>query len=748
MSITRDEMRDLLREQARIISGSRTTPGTSGPSAPSSASGAFSSDIGRVTESLSPLSKGFSMATDAAGKLKDGFKYVYDAVGENIDMMKDLSKSGMNFSGDVVGMTAGIKGMRVSNEEFSDIMKKNSAGFTALGGNVTRGAEAFTKLAGDFQRSEFTDSLIAAGYTNKELNEVLAMQLTTGKMALRDDKESKRVAIESAAALAKEMDMMAKLTGKSREEQMATMQKLKDDMAIEAKLRQQTAGMGEIEAAEYRKKVMAEMSKAEMEGRGQLLKETFLHGQAVSEEAAMQQITIGNAAFQNTVNQGRALAEKNFKEAEEQGKSARRATVDFQKSAEGLQIAMLPGQQAITEGAQKSMKANQAYYDSLAAISQEAAFKGKSTAEIEKEAERRVKEASEGRDKEGKQVNQTTEAMVKLQQRSKEVESAFYNHLIVPLEKDLRPSIKQISDQFLKGQVRKAGESGTTSTETVLGEAIGKSYERGKQSLPEGTSAKDRSAEDAKRTAELSKGLEHLGPHVGKAVVEGIKLSGQGAADAKKLAEAASNMAVSGVQPKGKRSTGSFGMTGKLFEDFGEGTLMELHGKETVMTEKDLMSLMGNVQKSSKIGMGESILGNIQKSAKLGMGELIPENIQKNTKLGMGETTLPFKSRMGELSTSEMTKSIQANSSSYQAQNPVQSQPAPQRADTPGKDKEPSTEKASMSIKEKKATLDDVVSSLNQLNSKMAQLIDTSIDIGSKQVRATQSRSSNIYERV
>ena len=239
MSITRDEMRDLLREQARIISGSRTTPGTSGPSGPSSAPSAFSSDIGRVTESLSPLSKGFSMATDAAGKLKDGFKYVYDAVGENIDMMKDLSKSGMNFSGDVVGMTAGIKGMRISNDEFSDIMKKNSAGFTALGGNVTRGAEAFTKLAGEFQRSEFTDSLIAAGYTNKELNEVLAMQLTTGKMALRDDKESKRVAIESAAALAKEMDMMAKLTGKSREEQMATMQKLKDDMAIEAKLRQQ-----------------------------------------------------------------------------------------------------------------------------------------------------------------------------------------------------------------------------------------------------------------------------------------------------------------------------------------------------------------------------------------------------------------------------------------------------------------------------------------------------------------------------
>ncbi len=48
---------------------------------------------------------------------------------------------------------------------------------------------------------------------------------------------------------------------------------------------------------------------------------------------------------------------------------------------------------------------------------------------------------------------------------------------------------------------------------------------------------------------------------------------------------------------------------------------------------------------------------------------------------------------------------------------------------------------------DKKATLDDVVTSLNNLNIKMAQLLETNLDIGSKQIRATRSNSRNLFER-
>ena len=47
----------------------------------------------------------------------------------------------------------------------------------------------------------------------------------------------------------------------------------------------------------------------------------------------------------------------------------------------------------------------------------------------------------------------------------------------------------------------------------------------------------------------------------------------------------------------------------------------------------------------------------------------------------------------------------------------------------------------------KAATLDDVVSSLNSLNSKMSQLLSQSQELGSRQISATKSNSQNLYAR-
>jgi hypothetical protein len=54
--------------------------------------------------------------------------------------------------------------------------------------------------------------------------------------------------------------------------------------------------------------------------------------------------------------------------------------------------------------------------------------------------------------------------------------------------------------------------------------------------------------------------------------------------------------------PEQRRDTGSYGATGKLIENFGAGTEMQLHGKEGVLTEQQLANLVtgamntGNVQ--------------------------------------------------------------------------------------------------------------------------------------------------------
>lgn len=734
MSITKEEMRDLLKDHAREIRGRPGSPTTpSGPAATPIAG----AELTKLTDTFNPLSAGFSLIKDAGGKVAEGFKFVYQAASENIEMMKDLSKSGINFSGDVMGMTASIKGMRVSNEEFAEIMKKNSAGFNALGGNATRGAEAFAKLAQEFQASEFTDSLVAAGIGNKELNEILAMEMTTKKMAIRDDKESRRAAIESAAALAKEMDMMAKLTGKSREEQMAQMQKVKDDMALEAKIRQMAAEQGitdEAEIGKLRKNVTEQIAQAEMQGRGQLLKESFIYGQAVSKEAAQQQISVGNQAFQATVNQGRALMAMNFKESEEQGKAARRGLVDFQKSAEGLQIALLPGQNQFTEDTHKMMKATQAYRDSLAAIEQEAAFKGKSTAEIEKEAERRAKEAMEGRDKEGKQVNQSTEAMVKLQQRAKDVESAFYNHLILPLEKDLRPSIKMISDQFLVGTSVRPGSRDVVTFEQTVGSALKTGYERAKDAPDRSkmTPAQE-AAYDVSLSRDLRQGFENYGKTTSKAIAESIAVAGQVAADAAKVTKAGAQAAVEAAQPTPtprRRDLGSIGATNNLFEDFGQGTLMELHGKETVLTENQFKDLAKGIRSTSIAEVAQ-----IQ-SDKSGTGQVFKEMMQK-----LGQEKVSDRGS-GQVFKEMMQKIGQENANDQGSSQMIK------EAMTVSDSAKSTAKKEDTVVRiDKKATLDDVVTSLNQLNIKLSQLVETNLEIGSKQIRATRSNSRNLFER-
>ena len=112
-------------------------------------------------KSTGPVTTGFEKADSYAGsvgdKLKERLGVGADAAGkglsdlkaatqENIGAFQNLSKSGANFSNDLVGMRAAQAGSRVSLGEFTDTIQKNNTAFVGLGGNVSKGAENFAKL--------------------------------------------------------------------------------------------------------------------------------------------------------------------------------------------------------------------------------------------------------------------------------------------------------------------------------------------------------------------------------------------------------------------------------------------------------------------------------------------------------------------------------------------------------------------------------------------------------------------------
>ena len=236
----------------------------------------------------------FNTALGGAGKAADAVKDAYNKVAPGIekglDTWRELSKVGAGFSNDVVGMTVAAAGTRMPLQEFASIVGKNAEEMLGFGGTVTRGAEDFARMSKKMfdEYGTQTDQLRQMGYTNKELNEILLMQGSIQRGSFKDAQSRDKATIESATKLATEMDEMAKLTGKSREEQMANMKKAQADMQFEAAIRLKTQGMSAEDAKKLEDNARKQYADAQLRGQGQMFKEIFATGQIMSKEAAIQ----------------------------------------------------------------------------------------------------------------------------------------------------------------------------------------------------------------------------------------------------------------------------------------------------------------------------------------------------------------------------------------------------------------------------------------------------------------------------
>jgi hypothetical protein len=350
-------------------------------------------------------------------------------------------------------MTVAAAGTRMPLADFASVIKDNASNFAGLGGNVTRGAEAFAKLGKEMFDSGVTDSLKQLGYTNKDLNEVLALQMGTVRGSMREDQASRKAAIQSAADLANEMDLMAKMTGRTREEQQEAMKKAQGDASVEAKLRL----IGIKEGPEAEKKARLEFLKqyneAEAQGRGQMFKEVFATGQVMSKEAATQAALDGKAA-EATRSAALATAKGDAEAASKFNAQAREETLKLNQDETRLRQATLGkagGVASESISATMMNKVNRADYDAAQSIKGEDKFKNASEAELLAESKRRAQEAQQGKDKEGTDVSGVTKAAVQLGNRLDDVQSAVTKGLLDPLNKEIGPKLKTFAEKYLSG---------------------------------------------------------------------------------------------------------------------------------------------------------------------------------------------------------------------------------------------------------------------------------------------------------
>jgi hypothetical protein len=572
--------------------------------APSSMA-SFNTALGDAAKSVDPLKMAMGGAGEASKKAQEGFDKLQKGVEENLGVFRDLSKSGASFSNDVVGMSVAAANTRMNLGEFADVIKNNAADMAGLGGNVTRGAEAFAKFSKEMFDSRATDSLKQIGYTNKELNEVLALQIGFGRASIRDDEASRARTIRSATELATEMDMMAKLTGKSREEQMEASKKAQADMAVEAKMRLIGIKEGPEAEARARENFAKQYNEAQLRGQGQMFKEVFATGNIMSKEAGMQVALQGKAALA-TIEQGRALAAGNIEKANQASVRAQEETLKNQSNVALLNLSTVAaaGSDA-SKVVQENMTANRTLYDGVQKQLQGGA---KDTSEALKNMKADATQAQAGQRKDDKgqyqEVDGATKAVIQLGNRAGDVTSALATQLIDPLNKTIGPSLGEFANKYLSGVITTRDKEGRVTGQenfaTALEKELKKGYEKGASDAPV-SSGKPSSWKGKVTENESFSGAQAL------------QSIGEIAGNIGKITATTIDSITIGGTPIPGRSSGSLGETGSLLENFGSGTLAMLHGKEAVLTEDQL----NNLALGSKASGVESAVNNLKSSIDL-----------------------------------------------------------------------------------------------------------------------------------
>ena len=496
---------------------------------------------------------------------------------------QDISKSGASFSGDILGMGKAALNSRVTLQEFAAIIKENGPAFAGLGGNVTRGAEAFAKLSKSFFDDRSSGALRDLGYTSKELNDVLALTVGMQKSNYKDDEAGRKKSIEAAQNLAIEMDAVAKLTGKSREQQMEEMKKGQADGRIEAKMRLLSAGKSEDEIAKMKEDYQKGLLQAQKNGTEQMYKEFFATGTYNTKQSATQSALMGQQS-RAMEQQIKAMQSGDYAKAAE---ARTRVDGESMKNANNKTLNHLAtfGDSIGMAGsiAQKNVETTDAMYHSVKKVAEANGILLKTQQDYASAlalALADIKAAQGGRRKNEKGeyefVGGSGQVAVSGQMAYQDARSAAATVGEAGAREEVNKTGAALSNRYRREQpfqrLERAGVAG-------VGPA------------PEPTDAEGR-PKPAAQLRQESGGVVGAAASTFKGAVEKF------------------GTFVTGLVGK---STGSLGTTGSLIEDFGKGTLAMLHGKEGVITEDQLKNIAMGMKQDGVSGAINTLMGAIPK---------------------------------------------------------------------------------------------------------------------------------------
>ena len=157
-------------------------------------------------------------------------------IDRSVDAFRDLSASGASFGNSLIEVRNTAASMGLSLEEFSGFVTQNAATLSALGGTATEGAKQFASMNKTLKATGGFADLKAMGFTVMEINEgmgdYIELQSRMGNLQGRSTKDL----AASSADYMKQVDLLAKVTGKTRKEAEAALAAQAADAGIRGML--------------------------------------------------------------------------------------------------------------------------------------------------------------------------------------------------------------------------------------------------------------------------------------------------------------------------------------------------------------------------------------------------------------------------------------------------------------------------------------------------------------------------------
>lgn len=202
--------------------------------------------VGNLTGLAGSLMDGQGAVSDVAGAFKDlpfgiglvasAFQKLLQLQEAELETYRQLTKAGANFGGDLGRIRLEALSLGLTLEQFGTVISTNSQALASMGAGVNDGAKNFVKLAKDLRNSTVGQELRALGFTAEETANGLAnyIKMTGGRTA--EEMRNTKGLSESAGAYMKQLDLLANITGKSREEQEKALQEEMANAQFEAYL--------------------------------------------------------------------------------------------------------------------------------------------------------------------------------------------------------------------------------------------------------------------------------------------------------------------------------------------------------------------------------------------------------------------------------------------------------------------------------------------------------------------------------